>query len=602
MRATILLDGGESDPIDIRSGLRQGCVLAPFAFLLFLAAMLSEAFAGDVYGNDSVDEAVYIKFRNSGRLFNNRGLQRAKALRAMVLDLCFADDMAVYAHSERALQGFATRLATACRQFGLTISLAKTEVMVQAVPSRAVVGTVDAAAAPTPQANVVIDGVKLKEVNSFCYLGGILSADGSVDLEISARAKKAWVTFGRLWKRVWSQCDISIATKVALLKATVGATLMYGCETWITLNPHFVKLNAVWCRCLRRLLGIRWQDMVTDVEVLQRAGCVRMETMIRYKRLQWLGHVRRMDDCRLPKRLMFGELAVGTRASGGQKQRWKDAIQGDFRKFGMKFRVGRREEQWSADAEDRLKWKAALERGKDEHTGTEGNRHAAKRVKRKAREATYAPRRTASATRVLLAKDNAVSATGTAAAPPPSIRRRPPASKPPAAPRRRTTPTPSSAISSTTSRVATASTSGGVVTRRQSRAAAAATSLAIQPPITTSSAAGPSSSVGAANSTMSRPATSSASGGVVTRRQSRAAAAATSSGVQPPITSSSAAGSSLSVATAPAARARRSSTAPLPSTRRSKRLAALLATNTLASTRELRSRRRLSTIAETRDS
>jgi hypothetical protein len=293
--------------------------------------------------------------------------------------------------------------------------------------------------------------------------------------------------------------------------------------------------------------------------------------MIRYKRLHWLGHARRMGDCRLPKRLMFGELAEGTRPSGGPRQRWKDAIQGDFRKFGMKFRVGRREEQWSADAEDRLKWKAALERGKDEHTSTEGNRHAAKRVKRKTREATYAPRRTASATRVLLAKDNAVSATvGTAAAPPPPIRRRPPASKLPAAPRRRTIPTPpSAAISSTASRVAIASTSVGVVTRRQSRAAAAATSLGDQPPITTSSAAGPSSSVGAASSTTSRVATSSASGGVVTRRQSRAAAAATSSCVQPPITSSSAAGSSLSVAMAPAARARRSSTAPLPSTRRS---------------------------------
>ena len=70
-----------------------------------------------------------------------------------------------------------------------------------------------------------------------------------------------------------------------------------------------VELQAFHLRCLRRILGITWQDKVPNNEVLSRAGIPSMYTLLRQSRLRWLGHTHRMADGRIPKDLLYGELA-----------------------------------------------------------------------------------------------------------------------------------------------------------------------------------------------------------------------------------------------------------------------------------------------------
>ena len=77
---------------------------------------------------------------------------------------------------------------------------------------------------------------------------------------------------------------------------------------------------------LRRILNIRWQDKVPDTEVLERANLPSIYTLLQKCQLRWAGHVYRMPDHRIPKQLLYGELASGKRSVGGQRKRFKDSL------------------------------------------------------------------------------------------------------------------------------------------------------------------------------------------------------------------------------------------------------------------------------------
>ena len=102
-----------SEPFPITNGVKQGCVLAPTLFSIFFSMMLRQALE-----NFNDDDAVYIRYRLDGSLFNLGRLQaHTKTLEQMILDLLFADDAALVAHSERALQCLTSCFAEAAQLF-----------------------------------------------------------------------------------------------------------------------------------------------------------------------------------------------------------------------------------------------------------------------------------------------------------------------------------------------------------------------------------------------------------------------------------------------------------------------------------------------------
>ena len=78
-------------------------------------------------------------------------------------------------------------------------------------------------------------------------------------------------------------------------------------------------------KSLRKILGVTWRDRVSNVDVLRRTNCVSLENILHRNKLRWVGHVIRMDEDRLPKQLLYGELSTGARSSGGQLKRYKDS-------------------------------------------------------------------------------------------------------------------------------------------------------------------------------------------------------------------------------------------------------------------------------------
>ena len=65
--------------------------------------------------------------------------------------------------------------------------------------------------------------------------------------------------------------------------------------------------------CLRSIFGMRWQDRITNLEVLDRAQCISIQTLLIKAQLRWVGQIIRMDDPRMPRQLLYGELARVTR-------------------------------------------------------------------------------------------------------------------------------------------------------------------------------------------------------------------------------------------------------------------------------------------------
>ena len=79
--------------------------------------------------------------------------------------------------------------------------------------------------------------------------------------------------------------------------------------------------------CLRRILGITWQDKVTNKVVLEKAGIPSLYTLLKQRRMRWLGHVTWMEVGRIAKDLLYGELATGKRPTGRPQLRFKGRMQ-----------------------------------------------------------------------------------------------------------------------------------------------------------------------------------------------------------------------------------------------------------------------------------
>ena len=339
MEGIVRSNGDASQPFEISNGVKQGCVLAPVLFNMFFSCVLNHAV-------HDFDKGVYLRYRLDGSLFDLRRLNaKTKTLKRLLLEALFADDCALLAHKESDLQAIVNRFAEACRLFGLTISLSKTEVLFQPAPRTA-----------RPPPTIRIEGTQLKVVDQFKYLGSIISSDGSLDKEIAARIGKASQSLGRLRSRVLNHKNIKLATKIKVYRAVVLTSLLYGCETWTLYRKHLKQLESFHMRALRSILRVKWQDKITNLEVLDRAKLVSIESMIVRAQLRWTGHVIRMDSSRLPHQVLYGVLSEGLRNAGHPKKRFKDCIKDSLKYCAFPAK------ELESRARDRVSWRADTRR------------------------------------------------------------------------------------------------------------------------------------------------------------------------------------------------------------------------------------------------
>nr|VZI43685.1 unnamed protein product [Spirometra erinaceieuropaei] len=289
----------------------------------------------------------------------------------------FRRQLCLITTSEEEMQRSRKLFFAACENFGMVINTQNTVVMHQPPPNTATIPN-------APQLSV--NGTQLQVVEKFPYLGSTLSRNIKIDDEVANRISKAYQAFGRLQSTVWNRHGLQLSTKLKMHKVVILPTLLYGEETWTVYTKQTRRLNLFHLSCLRHILRLNWQDRISDTDVLERMGILSIYTMLRQMQLCWSGHLVRMDDEGLPKRLFYGDVETGSRRQGGQIRRYKDTLKSSLKRLQINTA------NWDELALDRPTWTRTVKTGVAIY---EANRIAAAKMKRKARKSQLHPVRNA---------------------------------------------------------------------------------------------------------------------------------------------------------------------------------------------------------------
>jgi hypothetical protein len=305
--------GQMSDSFEVKTGVRQGCLLSPFLFLLAIDWIM--------------------KSTTEGR---RNGIQWS--LMDQLDDLDFADDLALLSHTQAQMQDKTSHLETTSAQVGLKVNKRKTELM-----------KINACAINP----VTVGGDPIKEVDSFVYLGSVLDKEGGTDRDVTARIGKARASFIML-KNIWASKELSIKTKLRIFNSNVKSVLLYGCETWRTTKTIQRKLQTFVNSCLRRIYNIRWPERVRNEELWQRAGMEPVEKQVRRRKWGWIGHTLRKPNTNTTRRALQWN-PQGKRRKGRPRNSWRRTTDAELLEKGVSWN------EVTRTAQNRVRWRQLVD-------------------------------------------------------------------------------------------------------------------------------------------------------------------------------------------------------------------------------------------------
>ena len=341
MQAKVVQGKDTSKEFPVTNGVKQGCVLAPTLFSIYLSAMLHTAFKG-------IEKGIYIQTRHGADLYNiSQFRAKSRTTKYLVREMLFADDSALVAHTANDMQLLVDQFSKAATQFSLKINIRKTECMYQPIKLLCT---------PPEPNDITINQEPLVHTNDFTYLGSTVSSSSKIDRELRTRIGKASAAFSKLQDRLWNNKHVSIKIKCQVYRAVVLSTLLYGAETWTIYRAQVKKLHAFMMRQLRDIMNIKWHDKITNTEVLKCAQLPSMANILIEKNLRWLGHVHRMEKDRLPRQLLHSQLYEGKRNQGRPRLRYKDVAKRNMKWKQIPVNT------WQSLANNRAYWRSAIKR------------------------------------------------------------------------------------------------------------------------------------------------------------------------------------------------------------------------------------------------
>ena len=275
--ATVRTGHGTTDWVQIGKGVHQGCILSPCLFHFYAEYIMRNA------GLEETQAGIKIAGRNT----NN---------------LRYADDTTLMAESEEELKSLLMKVKEESEKIGLKLNIQKTENM-----------------ASGPITSWEIDGETVETVADFILGGSKFTADGDCSHEIKRRlllGRKAMTNLDTIFK----SRDITLPTKVHLVKAMVFPVVMYGCESWTVKKAERQRIDAFELWCWRRLLRFPWTSRRSNQSILKEnsPGCSLEGLMLKLK-LQYFGHLMLRADSS-EKTLILGKIE-GRRRRGRQRMR-----------------------------------------------------------------------------------------------------------------------------------------------------------------------------------------------------------------------------------------------------------------------------------------
>ena len=170
-----------------------------------------------------------------------------------------------------------------------------------------------------------IDGETVETVSDFIFLDSKITADSDCSHEIKRRlllGRKIMTNLDSIFK----SRDITLPTKVRVVKAMVFPVVMYGCESWTVKTAERRRIDAFELWCWRRLLRVPWTARRSNQFILKEIspGCSLESLMLKLK-LQYFGHLMRRIDS-LEKTLMLG--GIGGRRRRDEMAGWHHRLDG----------------------------------------------------------------------------------------------------------------------------------------------------------------------------------------------------------------------------------------------------------------------------------
>ena len=229
----------------------------------------------------------------------NAGLEEAQAgiktAGRNINHLRYADDTTLMAESEE-LKSLLMKVKEESEKVGLKLNIQKTKIM-----------------ASGPITSWQIDGETVETMADFVYLGSKITADGDCSHEMKRcllLGRKVMTNLDSILK----SRDITLPTKVHLVKAMVFPMVMYGCESWTVKKAECRRTDAFELWCWRRLPRVPWTARRSNQSILKEVSPgISLEGMMLKLKLQYFGHLMQRADS-LEKTLML-------RGLGGRRKR-----------------------------------------------------------------------------------------------------------------------------------------------------------------------------------------------------------------------------------------------------------------------------------------
>ena len=241
--ATVRTGHGTAEWFQIGKGVRQGCILSPcllYAEYIMRTAGLEEAQA---------------EIKIAGRNINN---------------LRYVDDTTLMAEREE-LKSLLMKVKEESEKVGLKLNIQKTKIM-----------------ASDPITSWQIDEETMESVTDFIFLGSKITADGDCSHEMKNNGRKVMTKVDSILK----SGDMTLPTKIGLVKAMVFPVVMYGCESWTLKKTEHRRIDAYELWCWRRLLRVRWTARRSNQSILKEISPeYSLEGLMLKLKLQSFGHL-----------------------------------------------------------------------------------------------------------------------------------------------------------------------------------------------------------------------------------------------------------------------------------------------------------------------
>ena len=178
--------------------------------------------------------------------------------------------------------------------------------------------------ASSPITSWQIGGETMETVADFLFLGSKITADGDCSHEI-----KRWLLLERKamtkLDNILKSRDVTLPTKICLVKAKVSPVVMYGCASWTVKKAEHRRIDAFELWCCRRLLRVPWTARNSNQSILKEISSeYSLEGLMLKLKLQYFGHLMQRTDS-FEKTLMLGKIE-GRRRRGQWRMEWLDGI------------------------------------------------------------------------------------------------------------------------------------------------------------------------------------------------------------------------------------------------------------------------------------